>query len=142
MSADDRNLALIRAQDAARIGDALRQAQKISATLDAMQSATFDLLSTLKQALQQGVTAPPPLASPAAEHRRQHRTGVPSRITADPEVEAFIRHIIETMPYAAVVARVAETFPPERHISHSSLQRWWRKHGLPREPQSSIISRS
>ena len=65
--------------------------------------------------------------SPLAAWRAAHRTGTPSRITADPEVEGFILARIEAMTYAQIVAAVAKSFPKSRHISMSSLQRWWAK---------------
>lgn len=65
--------------------------------------------------------------SPLAAWRAAHRVGTPSRITCDPEVEAFILTRIETMTYAQIVAEVAKSFPKSRHISMSSLQRWWAK---------------
>ena len=65
--------------------------------------------------------------SPLAAWRAAHRVGTPSRITSDPEVEAFILARIETMTYAQVIAAVAKSFPKSRHISMSSLQRWWAK---------------
>ncbi len=65
--------------------------------------------------------------SPLAAWRAAHRVGTPSRITSDPEVEAFILARIEAMTYAQIVAAVAARFPKARHISMSSLQRWWTK---------------
>ena len=65
--------------------------------------------------------------APLAAWRAAHRVGTPSRITSDPEVEAFILARIETMTYAQIVAAVAQSFPKSRHISMSSLQRWWAK---------------
>lgn len=56
-----------------------------------------------------------------------HRPGRPSRIASDPEVEAFVLDRIEAMTYAEIVAAVAARFPKARHISMSSLQRWWAK---------------
>lgn len=65
--------------------------------------------------------------SPLAAWRAAHRSGTPSRITCDPEIQAFILDRIETMTYAQIVAAVAQSFPKSRHISMSSLQRWWAK---------------
>lgn len=73
------------------------------------------------------------LPASAAAHRREHRCGVPSRIAADPEVQAFICGVIDTMTYDQVVAAVAGNFPPSRVPSRSSLQRWWRRR-CPRPP--------
>lgn len=108
----------------------------LAAALDA--AAATALEQPLQQAIQPAVKAAPAPADPGAEHRRAHRRGTLSRITCDPEVEAFILGIIETMTYAQVVEAVARTFPPERHISSSSLHRWWRKRSPAEDPQSAV----
>ena len=66
---------------------------------------------------------------PATRHRRNHRPGTLSRITSDPEIEAFIRAGLDSQTLVAIVAEIAATFPPERRISLSSLSRWWIKNG-------------
>jgi hypothetical protein len=110
----------------------------LAAALDA--AAATALEQPLQRAIQPTVKPAPVPADPAAEHRRAHRSGVLSRITRDPEVEAFILGIIETMTYAQVVEAVARTFPPARHISSSSLHRWWRKRSPAEDPQSAVPS--
>jgi hypothetical protein len=62
----------------------------------------------------------------AAEHRRAHRSGVPSRIASDPELEAFIRARIGHLTFAQIIAEVAASFPPKRQTSMSALSRWWK----------------
>ena len=69
---------------------------------------------------------------------------------ADPEVKAFILARLDTHTFDDIVADLKAAFPPERHVSRSSLHRWWVKIGrfLPREQaqtgaaQSAITRRS
>lgn len=70
----------------------------------------------------------PSTAEILATWRAQHRSGHPAKIDLDSELRAFILARIDFQTYAEVVAAVAETFPPERHISLSGLQRWWSRH--------------
>ena len=77
-----------------------------------------------------------------ADHRRNHRGGTLSRITCDPEIEAFIRARLDTTTLVAIVAQIAAAFPPERHISLSSLSRWWIKSAKPQVAKSAIIRHS
>ncbi|MDT8855925.1 hypothetical protein RNZ50_13050 [Paracoccaceae bacterium Fryx2] len=35
------------------------------------------------------------------------------------------------MTFDQIVTAVAEHFTPDRHISRSSLHRWWQRHGKP-----------
>lgn len=60
----------------------------------------------------------------AADHRRAHRSGVPGRITSDPELEAFIRTRIGHMTFAQIIAEVADTLPPNHRTRMSALSRW------------------
>ena len=62
-----------------------------------------------------------------AEHRRAHRSGRPSKIESDPELQAFIAARIDRMTFAQIVSEVRTTFPPDRHCSISGLGRWWQK---------------
>jgi hypothetical protein len=72
--------------------------------------------------LNEPASLPPTLA----EHRRAHRSGVPARITSDPELEAFIRARIDRLTFAEIVAEVAANFPPDRRTSMAALSRWWK----------------
>lgn len=60
-----------------------------------------------------------------ADHRRNHRSGTPSKIATDPELRAFILARLDTETLTQIVAAVATHFPPDRRISLSSLSRWW-----------------
>ena len=90
----------------------------------------------VEPALKGSLNGPSQPLDPAACHRRNHRPGTLSRITTDPDLQAFVLSLIETATYAQIVAAVAANFPPERRISMSSLSRWWIKNG--KAPQNAI----
>lgn len=114
----------------AMIRTALDQALQSSVQIAALQAANSRTVATLKAALKQVVEEPvkdpSTLPQGAAEHRRAHRSGVPSRITSDPELEAFIRARIGHMTFAQILSEVAAAFPPRRQTSMSALSRWWK----------------
>jgi len=132
MSPDARNRALIAAllteahQTGVLVAAAMDQNHRLVAALKAA------LQSPVQSPVQTPVKAPATSPDPAAEHRRNHRPGTLSRITRDPELEAFIRARIDTETLTAIIAEIAATFPPERRIGLSVLSRWWRKHAKPR----------
>ena len=114
--------------DPATIRTAIHQARDTARQIGDLQSANARTIRTLEAALNQAIKGPlnealnlPPTL---AEHRRAHRTGFPSRIDTDPELEAFIRARIDHMTYAEVVTAIAETFPPARCVRRSALARW------------------
>lgn len=114
------------------INDAFVQVEQICTLLDSTAAATRRVLLSIEAALkapvQQNLNAPvtpPDAVAFAAQYRRQHRPGTPSKITADPELQAVIRARINTLTYAQIIAELAAAFPPERRVSHSSLARWW-----------------
>lgn len=116
--------------DHKEIRAALDQALQTSAQIAALQAANSRTIDTfkaaLKQAVEEPVTGPSTLPQGAAEHRRAHRSGVPSRIASDPELEAFIRARIGHMTFAQLLSEVATSFPPRRQTSMSALSRWWK----------------
>ena len=65
------------------------------------------------------------LASALAERRRNHRRGTLSKISLDPELRAFILARLDTLTFEEITRDVAETFPPARRVSRSSIARWW-----------------
>ena len=65
------------------------------------------------------------LASALAERRRNHRRGTLSKISLDPELRAFILTRLDTLTFEEITRDVAETFPPARRVSRSSIARWW-----------------
>jgi hypothetical protein len=71
-----------------------------------------------------------------AAHRAAHKPGVPLKIEADPEVKAFIQARLDTMTFDDIVAALKAAFPPERHVSRSSLHRWWQKIGRFSQPKA------
>ena len=99
--------------------DALIQARQTAQALDRARASIARLLTTLEG----GVKAPFNPASLAAEHRAEHRMGVPSRLDTDTELRAFVLNRIEYMTYKEVIAEVVKHFPPDRRTSVSALQR-------------------
>lgn len=116
--------------DHTMIRTALDQALQTSVQIAALQAANSRTIDTLKSALKQPVEGPvnAPLTLPqgAAEHRRAYRSGVPSRIASDPELEAFICARIGHMTFAQILSAVAASFPPRCQTSMSALSRWWK----------------
>ena len=124
----------------------LDEAHQTAILLAAAIDQNHRLIATLKSALEAPVegplNAPSTRANPAAEHRRNHRRGTLSRITSDPEIEAFIRARLDTDTLSGIVAQIAATFPQERHISLSCLSRWWIKHAKPCNAQPAATGNS
>ena len=83
----------------------------------------------LINSLERGVKSPVKVASNAvdskAEHRRKHRSGVPSKLASDPELRAFVIARLDTKTFKQSLAAIADHFPPERRITLSTLSRWW-----------------
>lgn len=85
-----------------------------------------------------------------AAHRAAHKRGGLPKVEADPEVKAFIIARLDKLTFTDIVAELKQAFPPDRHISRSSVHRWWQKTGrfLPPETaentgaQSETIRRS
>ena len=121
MTADSRNPDLI----SSLLNEARQTGILLAAALDQNHRVIAVLQSSLEGTVQQDVNAPIKPTDPAAEHRRNHRSGTLSRVVADPEIEAFIRARLDTLTLVQIVAEIAETFPPRRHISLSSLSQWW-----------------
>jgi hypothetical protein len=93
-------------------------------------------LGRLQDALEADLKAPGearrrrPRRSPVtslAEHRRQRRTGVPSKLDTDAELRAFVLARADTLTYAELASAVAKAFPPARRLSTSSIARWLRR---------------
>ena len=120
--------------------DRLKAAQRSKAWLARAEAEIDGLISGLetedKGDIERAIKAPLNPAELLAEHRRNHRTGTPSKIAIDAELQAFILARLDTETLKQIVAAVAATFPPERHISLSGLSRWWRKYGTPANPHS------
>jgi hypothetical protein len=112
--------------DQAKEGWAMTGKREILATAFKLRALAAGLEAAVNTP-SKGPKTPLEDTSPIAAWRAAHRVGTPSRITSDPEVEAFILARIEAMTYTQIVAAVAQSFPKSRHISMSSLQRWWAK---------------
>ncbi len=104
-------------------GSALAQAERIARLGEAMSIAAQELCTALSSGVEEGVNA-----SVAGLNRRRHR-GNTSKLATDTELAAFVMERAATMTFAEVVKAVAKAFPPERHISQSSLHRWWHRTG-------------
>lgn len=85
-------------------------------------------LTGLEGALKGGVKGPFN-GDVKAAHRAAHKPGVPVKIEADPELKAFILARLDKLTFTDVVAELKQAFPPERHVSRSSVHRWWQKTG-------------
>lgn len=116
--------------DPTMIRTAIDQARQTSIQIGELQTANARTIRTLEAALNQTIKGPSndpsTLPQSAAEHRRLHRSGFPSRIASDPELEAFIRARIGHRTFAQILSEVAATFPPSRRTSMSALSRWWK----------------
>jgi hypothetical protein len=115
--------------DPAMIRSAIHQARESARQIGDLKAANARTISTLETALNQsikgGFNVPSTTLSAVAEHRRLHRSGQPSRIASDPELQAFIRTRIDTMTFAVLITEIAAAFPKERRTSMSALSRWW-----------------
>ena len=107
----------------------------IVASLKAKVAALSHDLTGLQQALEGGVKRPVN-GDVKAAHRAAHKRGFPAKIEADPEVKAFIIAHLDTLTFDDIVAALKASFPPERHVSRSSLHRWWQKTGRFIAPQT------
>lgn len=92
-------------------------------------------LAAIEQGVNGGFNAPLN-ADVKAAHRAAHKPGVPPKIEADPELKAYIQARLDTMTFDDIVAAVKAAFPPERHVSRSSLHRWWQKIGRFSQPKA------
>lgn len=81
-------------------------------------------LTLLSRMLEAGVQADSITPLHAALHLKEHRRGRPSKIVCDPELETFI---IERMTFQQIAEDIARHFPPQCHVSCSSIHRWFRR---------------
>jgi hypothetical protein len=101
---------------------ALIAARRAAGLLHEASTATDELLNALSKDVKHPVET-----DLKAAHRRAHRMGVPSKLATDPEVRAFVESRLDTYTFGDIAKAVAETFAPERHVSRSSIHRWWQK---------------
>ena len=106
----------------------------ISASLSEMKAshaAQARAISRLEMALeatvQQALNGMPSCDVPVSDHRRAHRPGKARTITADPELQTFIRARIDRLIYVQIAAEVAAHFPPARRVGKSAIQDWWKR---------------
>lgn len=97
----------------------------------AAQAALYRAITALEEALQQGVqsglNALPAAIGQASEHRRQHRSGVPSIIDSNPTLQVFILARLDRMTFKQIADEIAQHFPPNLHIHQSTIHRWFQK---------------
>lgn len=102
---------------------------EVVSTLRACQSAAFELAAALARAetallttIEHGSILSPVRISDGRKRPK-------GRVDNDTELRDFILSRITRMTFKEVVAEVALTFPPHRHVSCSSLHRWWHRRG-------------
>lgn len=61
------------------------------------------------------------------ERRLRGGRGQPFKIDTDPELKAFVMARIFERTYQQIAQDIASEFPPDRHVSRSSIARWWAK---------------
>jgi hypothetical protein len=116
------------ARPRASIKRAISASRAARARLDDLDTALGDALGAELEGAIEGRFKD---VSPALQHRREHRAGVPSRLATDPELRAFVETRFATHTFDQIALDVAENFPPDRRVSRSSIHRWWVKTGKP-----------
>lgn len=104
--------------------EAAAHANRLADHLQEASNAAIDLLITLSKDVKSPVKT-----DVKAAHRRAHRMGVPAKLATDPEVQAFVESRLDTHTFGEIAKAIADNFPPERHVSRSSIHRWWQKLG-------------
>lgn len=123
----------VKRSDIARAAQSVREAQSLATAAAAALSRALPPLEKavpqpFKGASDPAETGPLP---PPCEHRRLHRPGVPGRIDSDPELQAFIRARADRLTYDQLVAAIRDHFPPDRHVSRSTVHKWWSEQMAP-----------
>ena len=117
----------VKPADLERVTQSVREAQALtSAAGQALSGALTTLATAVQQPFNESceVTGPGPMPPPC-EHRRLHRPGRPGKIESDPELQAFIRARADRLTYDQLVAAICDQFPPDRHVSRSTVHKWW-----------------
>lgn len=70
-----------------------------------------------------------------ATHLRQHRKGIPAKLATDTELAAFVTARFATHTFPALAAAVRAHFPKSRHVSQSTIHRFWLKTKAQSSPQ-------
>ena len=71
--------------------------------------------------------APPTTGTNDPPSGWRRRPGPLSRLDRDPEVAAFVRERLGTVPVATIARQLRERFGPERAPGKSTIWRWWRR---------------
>lgn len=117
------------AEDAALTHAAIAALHDAQTRITAALAAVTLLSETRSTRLEVPVQQPLNAASAAATHRRNHRSGSPSKIAADPELRDFIIARLTTHTFSQIRADIDASFPPERRTSLSAMSRWWQREG-------------
>ena len=112
----------------AAIERALSASRAARARFDDLDTALGDALGTGVEGV---IERPFKDASSVLQHRREHRVGVPSWLATDPELRAFVETRFATHTFDQIARDVAQTFPPNRRVSRSSIHRRWVETGKP-----------
>lgn len=83
------------------------------------------LEASLEQVIQASFNAPFKGPDLHTEHRRNHRRGTPAKLDADHELRAFVQARLATLTFEEIALEITRAFPKDRHVSRSSLHRWW-----------------
>ncbi|TRD22548.1 hypothetical protein [Palleronia caenipelagi] len=93
----------------------------------ALEKASSELAKIRSAIRQVNIGSLPPCSVPVTEHRRQHKSGRPSKINNDPELQAFILARIDRMTFVELASAVADHFPPSRRVGKSAIHAWYRR---------------
>lgn len=102
---------------------------ELRASNAAQQRAIEGLHRAIEDVVNTTVNEPSIDLPPVTQHRREHRSGRPAKIDADPELRAFIIARIERMTFPEIAQAVASQFPAERRVGKSAIYDWWKRSG-------------
>lgn len=117
-----------------RPGDTMAELRQAMRDAEALNAAAGEALETASRAVKTLIETPLNAAKsrellsdspPPCAHRRQHRPGRPGKIASDPELQAFIRARADRLTYDQLAEAIAKAFPPARHVSRSTIHKWW-----------------
>ena len=113
------------AQPTREVNGHLAKAKECRANLGRAAQEIDGLITSLERGVKSPVKSTSNVTDSKAEHRRKHRSGVPSKLASDPELRAFVIARLDTDTFKQIIAAIADHFPPERRITLSTHSRWW-----------------
>lgn len=114
----------VKPSDLERARQSVRDAQALTtAAGEALNGALTAIETAVQQPFNEASETDP--LPPPCEHRRLHRPGRPGKIASDPALQAFIRARADRLTYDQLVAAIRDHFPPDRHVSRSTVHKWW-----------------